>query len=98
MYSRAPSAQAEAVHEISFRGLVLPNRTPPHTALLDLDPLPLSALGDPDLVALYQGRFTHFNPIQTQVWEASCGVFHALALDVKGPEPDGPVPPSHPKP
>jgi hypothetical protein len=41
-------------------------RAPPHTELLDLDPLPLSALRDPSLEALYAGRFTHFNPIQTQ--------------------------------
>lgn len=40
---------------------------PPHTELLDLDPLPLTALGSPALEALYTGRFTHFNPIQTQV-------------------------------
>ena len=43
---------------------------PPHTELLDLDPLPLSALRDARLEALYQGRFTHFNPIQTQAFHA----------------------------
>ena len=62
-----PPPQAEALHEISFRGLVLPTRGPPHTPLLDLDPLPLAVLGDEVLAGLYQGRFTHFNPIQTQV-------------------------------
>jgi hypothetical protein len=45
-----------------------PQRMPPHTELLDLDPLPLSALRSPQLEGLYTGRFTHFNPIQTQVW------------------------------
>jgi hypothetical protein len=40
---------------------------PPHSELLDLDPLPLSALKDPKIEGMYQGRFTHFNPIQTQV-------------------------------
>ena len=56
---------AEAMHALSFQGLVLPERHPPHTELLDLDPLPVSALDNP----LYEGmyRFTHFNPIQTQV-------------------------------
>jgi activating signal cointegrator complex subunit 3 len=38
-----------------------------HTELLDLDPLPLSALNNPAYEAMYTGRFTHFNPIQTQV-------------------------------
>ena len=41
-------------------------RMPPHTELLDLDPLPLAALRDARLDGLYTGRFTHFNPIQTQ--------------------------------
>lgn len=36
------------------------------TELLDLQPLPTSALQDPQLEALYP--FQHFNPIQTQVF------------------------------
>jgi len=55
---------AEALLAVSFQGLILPERYPPHTQLLDLDPLPLSALGCPAYEALY--RFSHFNPIQTQ--------------------------------
>ena len=55
---------AEALLAISFKGLILPERHPPHTELLDLDPLPLSALDCPAFEALY--RFSHFNPIQTQ--------------------------------
>lgn len=39
---------------------------PPHTELLDLDPLPLQALGDPTFESLY--KFSHFNPIQTQAF------------------------------
>ena len=49
---------------MSFQGLILPERHPPNTELLDLDPLPVSALGNPAFEALY--RFSHFNPIQTQ--------------------------------
>jgi hypothetical protein len=49
------------------RHLILPERMPPNTELLDLDPLPLSALNNPNYEAMYAGRFTHFNPIQTQV-------------------------------
>lgn len=34
--------------------------------LLDLQPLPVSALNDSRLQSLY--KFTHFNPIQTQIF------------------------------
>lgn len=34
--------------------------------LLDLQPLPVSALGNQQFESLY--RFTHFNPIQTQIF------------------------------
>ena len=61
---------AEALHALSFQGLVLPERHPPHTELLDLDPLPLSALDCLQYEALY--RFSHFNPIQTQVLHRFC--------------------------
>lgn len=37
-----------------------------HTELLDLKPLPVSSLGNVTYEALY--NFSHFNPIQTQVW------------------------------
>ena len=59
--------QAEETLELPLAGLQLPSRGPPHTELLDLDPLPLSALGKPAYVELYKGRFTLFNPIQTLV-------------------------------
>lgn len=36
-----------------------------HTELLDLKPLPVTALGNGTFEALY--KFSHFNPIQTQV-------------------------------
>lgn len=57
--------QAEATLPMSFKGLILPERHPPHTELLDLDPLPVSALDNPLYEAQY--KFSHFNPIQTQV-------------------------------
>lgn len=37
-----------------------------HTELLDLKPLPVSSLGNEAYENLY--RFSHFNPIQTQVF------------------------------
>ncbi|CAF0809302.1 unnamed protein product [Adineta steineri] len=51
---------------ISFHNLILPERHMPHTELLDLDPLPISALGKPEYEALF--KFKHFNPIQTQIF------------------------------
>ncbi len=50
---------------VSYKGLILPELHPPHTTLLDLQPLPKSSLNNPKYEAMY--RFDHFNPIQTQV-------------------------------
>ncbi|XP_034729365.1 activating signal cointegrator 1 complex subunit 3 [Etheostoma cragini] len=57
---------AEAVCIINFQNLILPERHPPHTELLDLQPLPVTALGNREYESLY--KFTHFNPIQTQIF------------------------------
>ncbi|XP_076004539.1 activating signal cointegrator 1 complex subunit 3 [Genypterus blacodes] len=57
---------AEAVCIINFQNLILPERHPPHTELLDLQPLPVTALGHMEYESLY--KFTHFNPIQTQIF------------------------------
>ncbi|KAJ8602966.1 hypothetical protein CTAYLR_001574 [Chrysophaeum taylorii] len=54
---------------VSFRHLVLPRKYPPHTDLLDLQPLPVSALGEPAFERLYEPQL-HFNPIQTQTFAA----------------------------
>ena len=56
----------EYSHPVSFKHLILPDLHAPHTELLDLDPLPVSALDNPRYEALYS--FTHFNPIQTQIF------------------------------
>jgi len=58
----------EALLPISFRHLILPEKYPPHTELLDLQPLPINALRNPKFEALYEGHFEHFNAIQTQVF------------------------------
>ncbi|XP_075718320.1 activating signal cointegrator 1 complex subunit 3 [Rhinoderma darwinii] len=68
-YIRAVSDRwlgAEAVCIINFQHLILPERHPPHTELLDLQPLPVAALGYREYEALF--KFTHFNPIQTQIF------------------------------
>lgn len=53
---------------ISFRRLILPEKYPPHTELLDLQPLSVSAFKEPSFEKLYGKDFTHFNPIQTQTF------------------------------
>lgn len=64
---------AEATLPLSFRHLVLPDRFPPPTELLDLTPLPPSALRAPRYEeALFRG-WTHFNPVQTQAFAALWG-------------------------
>lgn len=51
---------------LSFKHLVLPEHHPPLTELLPLQPLPVQALKNPIYESLY--KFTHFNPIQTQIF------------------------------
>ncbi|KAJ3184262.1 DEIH-box ATPase [Geranomyces variabilis] len=52
---------------VSFKHLILPEKFPPHTELLDLQPLPVSALKNKEYERLYSS-WKHFNPIQTQVF------------------------------
>ena len=58
--------QCESVLPVSFRHLLLPEKYPPPTELLDLQPLPITALRNPAFEGLYK-KFKTFNPIQTQV-------------------------------
>lgn len=58
---------SETLLPVSFRHLILPEKYPPPTELLDLQPLPVSALRNGAYEALYEGT-SHFNPIQTQVF------------------------------
>ncbi|XP_076060028.1 U5 small nuclear ribonucleoprotein l(3)72Ab [Oratosquilla oratoria] len=64
---------AETQLPVSFRHLILPEKYPPPTELLDLQPLPITALRNPNYEALYQNlnRSQQFNPIQTQVFNAT---------------------------
>ncbi|KAJ8563275.1 hypothetical protein K7X08_031727 [Anisodus acutangulus] len=57
---------SQTVLPFSFRHLILPEKFPP-TELLDLQPLPVTALRNPAYEVLYQD-FKHFNPVQTQVF------------------------------
>ncbi|KAF9624234.1 hypothetical protein IFM89_008969 [Coptis chinensis] len=58
---------SQSVLPVSFRHLILPEKYPPPTELLDLQPLPVTALRNPAYETLYQ-EFKHFNPVQTQVF------------------------------
>jgi replicative superfamily II helicase len=60
---------AETMLPVSFKHLILPEQNrAPHTNLLDLQPLPVSALKDPVLEEICSQRFSYFNPVQTQVF------------------------------
>ncbi|CRK35112.1 hypothetical protein BN1708_006627 [Verticillium longisporum] len=54
---------------VSFHKLILPERFPPHTELLDLQPLPVSALKVKEYANLYPD-WSHFNRIQTQSFKS----------------------------
>ncbi|KAK2626709.1 hypothetical protein QTJ16_003884 [Diplocarpon rosae] len=54
---------------VSFQKLILPEKFPPHTQLLDLQPLPVAALKTDDFRALYPG-WEQFNKIQTQTFNS----------------------------
>lgn len=57
---------SETYTAISFKHLILPERHTPPTDLLDLQPLPVSALKNKHFEKIY--KFSHFNPIQTQIF------------------------------
>lgn len=54
---------------VTFQNLLLPEKFPPHTQLLNLQPLPVAALKRPDFQELYQG-WDRFNKVQTQVFNS----------------------------
>ncbi|XP_075226483.1 activating signal cointegrator 1 complex subunit obelus isoform X4 [Lycorma delicatula] len=63
---------------LSFQHLILPESHPPHTDLLELQPLPVTALADTQFELLYS--FTHFNPIQTQIFHCLYHTDHNVLL------------------
>ncbi|KAI9341779.1 Sec63 Brl domain-containing protein [Zopfochytrium polystomum] len=72
IFARAVSDKwigSETVVTISFKHLILPSlQRTPHTDLLSLQPLPVSALQDPILEEICKQRFDYFNPVQTQIF------------------------------
>lgn len=71
IYVRALSSRwlgAETVTAISFQHLIRPDTESVFTDLLDLQPLPITALNNPLLEGIYGQRFSYFNPMQTQIF------------------------------
>ena len=58
----------ETIFPVSFRHLILPEKYPPPTELLDLQPLQVVQLQNPAAKVLF--KFDLFNPIQTQVFNS----------------------------
>ena len=61
---------AETRLPISFKHLILPEKFPPPTPLLELQSLPLSALHNKEFESIYSSTLKTFNKIQTQVFQA----------------------------
>jgi antiviral helicase SLH1 len=79
IYVRALSDRwlgAETVHAISFQHLIRPDTESMYTDLLNLQPLPISALRNPALEEIYGQRFQFFNPMQTQIFHC---LYHTSA-------------------
>ncbi|KAL4865899.1 hypothetical protein BDV12DRAFT_199669 [Aspergillus spectabilis] len=79
IYVRAISDRwlgAETVTPISFQHLIRPDTESVYTDLLNLQPLPISALNNPILEDLYSQRFQYFNPMQTQLFHI---LYHTAA-------------------
>ena len=55
---------------VSFKNLILPAKFPAPTNLLDLQPLPVSALHNRPYEQIYADSVSSFNKIQTQVFQA----------------------------
>ena len=54
---------------VSFQKLILPERFPPHTPLLDIQRVPVKALKREEYQQLYP-EWEHFNKVQTQVFKS----------------------------
>ena len=79
IYVRAISDRwlgAETVTAVSFQHLIRPDTESVYTDLLNLQPLPISALKNQALEEIYAQRFQFFNPMQTQVFHT---LYHTAA-------------------
>ena len=79
IYVRAVSDRwlgAETVTPVSFQHLIRPDTESVYTELLNLQPLPITALKNPGLEEIYGKRFQFFNPMQTQIFHT---LYHTAA-------------------
>ncbi|KAF1745294.1 hypothetical protein MXB_125 [Myxobolus squamalis] len=61
---------SETILPLSLMNLIIPEKNPPPTELLDLQPLPLSVLKNHIYESFYSTYISFFNSIQTQVFNA----------------------------
>ena len=89
----------ETIVPLALSDLVLPTAAPAHTELLDLRPLPRSAVNQPAWESIFS--FTHFNPVQTQGQpramlvarlSTAARTFLAALAELKKDSPPPPVP------
>ncbi|CAI5759731.1 unnamed protein product [Candida verbasci] len=59
---------SETVHTISFQHLIRPSNETMKTELLRLQPLPTTALHNPEIESIY--KFKYFNPMQTMIFHS----------------------------
>lgn len=57
----------ESIIPVSFQHLILPDTYPPHTDLLDIHPVPITALQNELYESLYT-KYKYFNPVQSQTF------------------------------
>lgn len=61
---------SESVHPVSFQHLIKPTNDTVRTNLLRLQPLPVTALHNKEIEAIYSPKFKYFNPMQTMTFHA----------------------------
>eukprot|EP01094_Clydonella_sp_ATCC50884_P027740 TRINITY_DN8091_c1_g2_i1.p1 TRINITY_DN8091_c1_g2~~TRINITY_DN8091_c1_g2_i1.p1 ORF type:complete len:1853 (+),score=962.58 TRINITY_DN8091_c1_g2_i1:598-5559(+) len=71
---------AESVLPISFAYLILPEKYPPHTELLDLQPVLLGDLKNDAFARAYEDDVRVLNPIQTQTFPVLYGSDHSVLV------------------
>lgn len=59
---------AESTYSVSFQHLIKPFNETLQTELLKLQPLPITALHNPEIEKIYAPRFKYFNPMQTMTF------------------------------
>ena len=69
---------AEGTDFISVKGVILPQDHLPHTQLLDLQPLPTSIIPNPEYKDYFS--FSHFNPVQTQIFHSLFHTDHSVLV------------------